>query len=146
MKCRVLRTSAAFSAPKACSICSNSLSMGCAPAVSGARAAHDEVRAAQPLAVVRRRARIGLEAERAGDLRRNLAGQRVAAGGVEGQKLVDGLQFHETRLLGAEQRNLVLQEPPYLLGLRRHTRDVFQAQLLADLVERIARRSQERQR
>src|SRR5262245_32102466 len=101
------------------------------------RSPHDEVRAAQPLALVRRHLGRKFELEDLRDLGRHLAAHGEATRHLEGEKVVDGLDLHEARLLAAGCGQLALEKAAHVLRARRDAGDVFQAQLLADLVERI---------
>src|SRR5215468_3993440 len=107
--------SAAFSAPKACSICSNSESM-CRPTRAGA--ADHEICAAEPFAVVGRRVRRRFQAKGASHFARDISGQRVASGRIEGEEFVDRQQLHKARLLGPERGDLLVEKAADLLRSR----------------------------
>src|SRR4029450_14111627 len=99
---------------------------------------HAQVRAAQPFAVVRWHVRREFELEAARDLGWTLAAHGEAAGHLEGEEVVDGLDLHEARFLAAG-RHLALEKAAHVVRPRRDAGDVLNAQLLADLVERVRR-------
>src|SRR4051812_2882002 len=106
----------------------------------------DEVCAAQPFAVVRRQIRGELEIKVPRDFGGYFPGQGKPSRGVEGQEIIDRLQQDEAGFPGAGHRNLALQKPADLVRPRRDPGNVLQAQLLSDLIERIARAISERLR
>src|SRR5882724_7208528 len=109
-----------------------------------ARSAHDEVRAAQPLALMRRHVGREFELEGLRNLGRHLAAHGEAASHLKRKKIVDGPDLHEARLLAAGRGQLALEKAAHVLRARRNADDLLQAQLLADLVERVRRPLAER--
>ncbi|WP_208829620.1 hypothetical protein [Bradyrhizobium neotropicale] len=108
---------------------SNSLSMGRPRLPKCAGSLHHEVRATKPFAVVWRRvgARFKIEAGR--DLSRNLARQRVAAGAIEREEVVYGIDFHKAGFFGREWRNLALEESSDVVGAGRDASDVLESEV-----------------
>src|SRR4051812_14889877 len=91
------------------------------------RSPHDEVRAAQPFALMRRHVGREFELEGLGDLGRHLAADGEAASHFECEKVVNRLNLHEARLFAAGRRQLALEKAAHVFRPRRNAGDVLQA-------------------
>ena len=91
-----------------------------------------------------RRVRRRFQAKGARHLARDLTGQCVASGRVEGEEFVDRQQLHKARLLGPESGDLLVEKAADLLRRRSDPRDIFEPQPLAQLVERLGGAAGER--